>query len=77
MEQCRLGLQLRGLSLGCGIQALVRMARCPAQPQRAALILEQAKQGKLLQACEGGAGPDTNGERTRTYLLCTGLGLSS
>eukprot|EP00069_Balaena_mysticetus_P013088 bmy_01408T0 len=36
------------------------MARCPAQPQRAALILEQAKQGKLLQACEGGAAPDTN-----------------
>ncbi|KAJ8779343.1 hypothetical protein J1605_012805 [Eschrichtius robustus] len=60
LEQCRLGLQLGGRSLGCGIQALVRMARCPAQPQRAALILEQAKQGKLLQACEGGAGPDTN-----------------
>lgn len=46
MEQHCLELQRRGCGMVCGIWPLVWMARCLAQPERAALILEQAKQGK-------------------------------
>ena len=49
LEQHCLELQQRGCGMVCGIWPLVWMARCPAQPQRAALILEQAKQGKCCR----------------------------
>lgn len=59
----------------CGIWPLVWMAGCPAQPQRAALILKQAKQGKLLQAFDGEAG--ANRARIRSYLICADLSIGS
>lgn len=74
LEQRGLELQRRGCGMVCGIWPLVWMARCLAQPQRAALILEQAKQGKLLQASEGGAGAGTNSERNKNWLALNRFG---
>lgn len=62
-----------GCVLVCGIWPLVWMARCSAQPQRAALILEQAKQGKLLQASEEELA-GTNSERNKNWLVLNRLG---
>ncbi|KAK2102711.1 hypothetical protein P7K49_020378 [Saguinus oedipus] len=45
------------------------MALCPAQPQRAALISRQAKQGRLLQASNKGAVTGANSIRIRSNLL--------
>lgn len=74
LEQHCLELQQKGCGMVCGIWPLVWMARCPAQPQRAALILQQAKQGKLLQASEGGAGAGTNSERNKNWLALNRFG---